>query len=550
VVSDGVRPPELYDLSDGHLLAQLDVAAWAVAVAPGGGHLATSDDDGYIRIRDLATGATRTVSAEMAGDPPAFLGWYGNDVVGVTNSQTGKDILVWDGSNGSIAKSHSLCSPCEVRQVRVDPADGTVLIAYDKTVGTYNISDGDPVRVLPSTPDMITAAATSDLGRQFLTAGADGRIVVWEFQTPEVSQATFELLGHRGPVLSAAFFGDQQSIVSLGTDGTVRLWRLPSVDRSLAQTDWVGPMDTSSDGQWFASVSRDETVRIFRPGDLATVATIPVTSPQDVRFNPEDAHIVYTLGTNDAAPEEWQWSDDGQVTSVKDFEGTSGPSALSNFDISGDGSTLVGGDWSGYVHLWDTATGKLRHAPPGLDQPGTAITDVRFDPAVVSGDRLAIATDRGVSVRSLTSQTSPLVLLDTNVASVVFDRHGQHIAVSENGGTIKNWTSDGKLIDTLLIHGGRASTPRFNDAGTLEAFGTAEGLIEVQNVASGRTVMLSRVHGGSVNDVAFVPGDDNHIVSTSDDATVARSSCAACTNPDAVIADARAWVDANPDASP
>jgi len=74
--------------------------------------------------------------------------------------------------------------------------------------------------------------------------------------------------------------------------------------------------------------------------------------------------------------------------------------------------------------------------------------------------------------------------------------------------------------------------------------GTAEGLIEVRDVKSGRTIMLSRVHGDSVNDVAFLPvGNDVRIVSASDDTTVVLSECAACTDPNAVVEEARDWVD-------
>ncbi|HSZ30122.1 MAG TPA: hypothetical protein VK784_10260, partial [Pseudonocardiaceae bacterium] len=77
--------------------------------------------------------------------------------------------------------------------------------------------------------------------------------------------------------------------------------------------------------------------------------------------------------------------------------------------------------------------------------------------------------------------------------------------------------------------------------GKLLAVGTAEGLVEVRDVQSGRTVMLDSHHGASVNSVAFLPGDPSRLISASDDTTVAQFSCPACTDPDGVIREAVEW---------
>jgi WD40 repeat protein len=541
-------PTEVYDAATGYLAARLDAGAWAVTGSPDRNNLVTSDGDGHIRVRDLSTGATRASSTQLS-DAPQFLQWYKNEIVGVTAGEEVKHLVVWDWTAGPAPKTAKIDWAREVQQARVDPASGTIVIAYDKTAWTYDLETGKPQRVLPSHSDWVYDGEPSKQGRWIVTAGGDGRVLVWtsEFATFQTARPTYELLGHRGAVLQAAYLGDGATIVSIGLDGTVRRWHLPTVERSDEQTDWVLDVQSSADGQWFASASQDGTVRVFRAGDLRTAATIATDSPIEVRFDPNDAHTVYTLGLYDRTLQEWQWTDDGDVGLVRRFEEIpAGAAALWRFDISRDGRTVAGGDTSGHVHLWDTATGRRRDAPIAFDEPGTGITDVAFDPTVPDGDRLAVATDRDVTVWSRTAPGSPLVLDDRNVANVVFDEHGSHIAVSEEGGTVKMWSSDGHLLHAMAVHGGRAGRPTFNAAGTLLAVGTAEGLIEVRDVASGSTVMLSRVHGDSVNDVAFMPGDDGRIVSVSDDTTVARSSCAACTNPDAVIDDARQWVDANP----
>jgi WD40 repeat protein len=214
-------------------------------------------------------------------------------------------------------------------------------------------------------------------------------------------------------------------------------------------------------------------------------------------------------------------------------------------DVSRDGQTIVGGDASGHVHLWSTATGQRQDAPVAFDEPGTMISAVAFDPSSPDGDRVAVATERGVKLWSRSSAGTPIVLSDTNVEALAYDPHGAHLAVVEDGGIVKVWTTGRKSPLTMTAHGGRAGFPAFNSDGSLLAMGTAEGIIEVRNVASGRTVMLSRVHGDSVNDVAFMP-DDSHIVSTSDDTNVTRSPCEACTNDAAVIEEAQRWAKQRP----
>jgi hypothetical protein len=72
--------------------------------------------------------------------------------------------------------------------------------------------------------DPLWAVAYSPAGAFVATAGASGRVRVWD---PRTGRTWFTLAGHDGRVTGLAFSPDGGAIASAGADGTVRLWLLP-----------------------------------------------------------------------------------------------------------------------------------------------------------------------------------------------------------------------------------------------------------------------------------------------------------------------------------
>lgn len=190
--------------------------------------------------------------------------------------------------------------------------------------------------------------------------------------------------------------------------------------------------------------------------------------------------------------------------------------------------------------MWDARSGALL-AERGLPGTGYAAWGTAFDPA---GRSLARTVRDGVQLIDSAGGGERL-LPHPNAVNVAFDGSGEQLASVGEGGTVKIWSRDGEHVHDLLAHGSRLGRPSFSADGSLLAVGTAEGLVEVWDVRSGTTVALTRQHGDSVNDVLFAPGGNARLVSASDDTTVAQWSCPACVDPDSVIRDATAWVDAN-----
>jgi WD40 repeat protein len=460
----------------------------------------------------------------------------------VWNWQAGPDAVV----------RHPVDNLDGVRQLIVNEHAQIVITSQDKKVRTFSLVDGSmPVQPiqLPPQAGLVNNVAISTDGQWITTAGADGRVLVWSLahgQPP--TGPTYELFGQHGEVIQVRYLraGTTTVVMSLGVDGTVRRWELPSAPRFERYHNRVLQMDLSHDGHWLATAGQDGRAFILDPHDLTKppVATVSVKNPlRAVFFDPTEPHRILILGQSDRTPALWSWSSDGKTKRLQKYDLASVPryGYLVSIAISPDGKTVAGGDTGGTIHLWDALTGKLQ-ARELRSTTGHPAYSVAFDP---TGQLLAVTDGSGVRLWRWHTIERPTSLKDAaNVTSVTFDPSRKHLLAGTAGdGTVKIWTRDGKPDEPLLAHGYLSSSLSFSNDGGLLAVGTAEGLGEVWDVHSGSpvAVMLDRHHSASVNDVKFLPGDHSTLISASDDTTVAQFPCPACTDQDKVIRDAENW---------
>jgi WD40 repeat protein len=263
----------------------------------------------------------------------------------------------------------------------------------------------------------------------------------------------------------------------------------------------------------------------------------------EIRFDPTDPHRVVTVSTYGKTPELWRWGSGSSPERILTYEPPplSASDYLSALAISPNGLLVAGMDTRGTVHLWDARTGALRpdSYPLGSTWPSYAVA---FDP---SNQLIAATVPDGIRIWRLSAAEPPMMLRHPNAIDVTFDPFGQHLVSIASDGTIRIWTREGKLERELRTHDVPLSVS-FSKNGDLFALGTAEGLVEVWDTRSGILLMRERHHSASVNRVVFLPSDRFHLISASDDSTVARFTCRACTDPEGMIRDAREWVKANP----
>jgi WD40 repeat protein len=511
-----------------------------------GQHIVTSGRNGKLRVWDAHTG---TQIAESPTLNVQALRRYGQAVVSLSFNTKPPSIVVWNWHRPDTIVPIPVGDLNGVRQFVVNEHAQVVITSQDKRVRAYSLTTRSLLGSLPPHAGFVNDLAISPDGQWIITAGADGRVLVWALrhgQSP--TGPTYELFGHHGEAAQVSYLRGNRVVMSRGLDGTVRRWELPQVPRFDENSSWVVDMDLSRGGSWLATASQDGRIFIIDPHNVTKppLATGSTNGPlRLVLFDPTEPHRIVTLGQSARVPVLWSWDGHGKLERLPTKYQ---PPPLSTFGslvslaISPDGKTVAGGDTSGTIYSWDALTGALLRTPfPGIGQPANSVA---FDR---TGQRLAVADSSGVRLWRLGTAESPMPLAHPGATGVAFDPSGQRLVSTAQDGTVKIWTRNGKLDQELHAHGYLSSRPSFSNDGGLLAVGTADGRVEVWDVDSGVTVMLDRHHGGSVNSVTFLPGDRSRLISASDDTTVAQFSCPACSDPNRVIREAQDWVRTNPD---
>ncbi|MFO0847304.1 MAG: protein kinase [Gemmataceae bacterium] len=132
-------------------------------------------------------------------------------------------------------------------RLAVGSGDGTVRIA---TAGLGWAAHGGAV---------LSVAFSFD-GRQMVTVGYDGTAKLWDASTQVLLRTLI------GQFIRAAFTPDGRRVVTTGTDRTVRLWDVVSGKELLTlvgHTDKINGLAVAADGRRILTASDDRTVRIW-----------------------------------------------------------------------------------------------------------------------------------------------------------------------------------------------------------------------------------------------------------------------------------------------
>lgn len=187
--------------------SQVQAMAWD----PSGRRLASGDDDGVVAVVDL-DGATRRRVGHLGG------------VAAVAWSRTGQ--LVTGGADGTVRRwnedGHEILAhvDAEVRHVAY-LADGRLAVS-DRAGRLHLVSPDGEVGSMVAHAGVVRHLTVDPAGRRVVTAGEDGRVVVFDAET---GMRRF-LRGHDGRVRHADISPDGRSLVTASADGTVRLWDL------------------------------------------------------------------------------------------------------------------------------------------------------------------------------------------------------------------------------------------------------------------------------------------------------------------------------------
>jgi cytochrome c len=146
-------------------------------------------------------------------------GWYAMKTKRAIRLMAVTSLLIGAAAHGAELRGHG--GP--VRAIAVT-ADGQTAItgSFDTKAIVWSLETGEAREVLLFHDGQVNAVAVLPDGR-FASAGADGRIAIWQGgQSTPVSL----LQGHTGPVAALAVSPDGTTLASASWDTTVRLWPL------------------------------------------------------------------------------------------------------------------------------------------------------------------------------------------------------------------------------------------------------------------------------------------------------------------------------------
>jgi len=261
----------------------------SVAFAPHGKWFVTAGEDQKARIWDPNTDrelraieTSANLRAASVSPDGTLLATSGDDpVIRIFQADDGREVLALAGHTDQVLDL-------------AFSASGKWLISAsaDKTARIWDLATGREITGSPLRGHYaaVHSAEFSPDEKQIVTAGEDGRVVVWPTsiavlsgESEELRKHLKEFLGHDGAVYSAAFSPDGQQVVSGGYDKRVLIWypaavtkvemrQLVALHSPLAQqksrsleghTAPIRSVSFSPDGQYVISGSDDNTVHVW-----------------------------------------------------------------------------------------------------------------------------------------------------------------------------------------------------------------------------------------------------------------------------------------------
>ena len=193
---------------------------------------------------------------------------------GATIASSSEDgvIRVWDAASGEMRRM--MRHPTAVNTIALAP-DGRLLAAGDDDGGVrlWDITSGEQVRLLTGHLDWVWSVAFSADGKMLATGSEDSTVKLWDVESG------MQLRSIRNPdaVNGVAFTPDGRFVVGGGDDNMARMWDTATGDVARVFTGHQRPVwgiAFSPDGSTMATTSLDSTVRLWNTADASEVRTL------------------------------------------------------------------------------------------------------------------------------------------------------------------------------------------------------------------------------------------------------------------------------------
>ncbi len=462
----------LWNASDGSQIKSLSTLAgeiYSLAFSPGNRFIAfggTEKTLWIVKTDDLTIAAAGRFELE-------------NTVRSIDWAPDGKKLLVSDSSGkiylisvSGIEKIFEFHSEPTVAVKFLNDGIHFISASYDKRFALWNLHFDKPLTVYEHWDAFFSLDVSND-GTLAAVAARDGSIKLANLVTRQID----DLRDHTGSVYSVMFLPMGNSLVSVGEDRFVKLWRTDftkEMQRLRGHTTYIPALAYSPDEKFLASSSWDFTIKLWNISTESAVSSFGIegTVPYSLAFSP-------------------------------------------------DGQFLASGDSDGMLRFWNPMTGKMIFSYQLHSDQISAIKFIDRGRTVISAGK-----DRIVNIFNLSERRVVKVLEHENpVNTVAVSADGTLAASAGRNGELNFWAlPEGKLLfGTKGGSGKSVLSLAISPDNSVAVSADEDGVINKWDIRSMKIAETFRESSGSVNAVAFSE-DGEMFVSAGREVVVRRTS--------------------------
>ncbi|GAA4412267.1 hypothetical protein GCM10023187_39120 [Nibrella viscosa] len=275
-----------------------------------------------------------------------------------------------------------------IRQVALTPDESLMASCSDDgTIRLWDLNTHKTVREL--TPARRKTTGFRDItfvndGKLVVAGSAEGQLFVWDV-TKSKSIASYP--AHRAGVLATLPMKTGSQLVTVGTEGSIRTWRITATGLDSLTHFPIGLRPTSAQ----LSPDGNHVVIGSATGSLAIINLLDKNQAPDMTRRPllNSAITALTFGpTNktmltgmaDGSVKLWEYQNNKLGDYIGSLSGIH-KSRVSSLAFSPDNKYLASGSYDGSVHIWayaDLARGDLQQQPISIDNYRSWIMSISF----------------------------------------------------------------------------------------------------------------------------------------------------------------------------